>query len=581
MNPRLTASRNLLTSLEAGRRLAVALVVMIVLLACSKAIASYLGMTAVSVALPPLIGIVLVILAGSRCWLRPGLVSVMLLVASASLGNGIQDATWDGNMYHKPATVALHDGWNPWRQEFFEWTRSRTEPYYAAGIWEGNDNNKWISHYPNISWLYGASLMDFGFGWESTKSLGTLLCLAVFLFGASVLTALTSCPRLSVAIALMLALCPPLLAQLATNYVDGATYAAMALIVLACLAPRSQQGDNPTAWCGLILLAGMKFTGALYGGLLALPFLAIRRPSIKEVVGWALVGTFLLSHPYINHLVAGLPIAHPVTGNTQVMANQAEPSMLEGARPVTLARSLFARTSNTFSHPGLKIPGDIGNGEVDASGIPDTRYGGFGPLFSLALLLALCALPPLVVTRACRRNLSGPQKWLLTAAGYLLLLTLMHAAPWWARYVPFLYMAVVCCLMAALLSARPSVRMIAAAGVFILVANTALVVQGVSRYTRSAAFEAGKDIDIAVLEAVRDDDVLILQAPPFVAFSAVYHFGNVLGIKNVIYQPTELEAYSCDEHEDLGSWIRLVHVCRKTMPTASATTRPEVSSNAQ
>jgi len=148
--------------------------------------------------------------------------------------------------------------------------------------------------------------MDFGFGWESMKSLGALLCIAVLMFGASVLAALTSRPLLSVAIALLLALCPPLLAQLVTNYVDGASYAAIALIILACLSPRPQPGNNPTAWAGLILLAGLKFTGALYAVLLVIPFLAIRRPSIKEVLGWAAVGIFLLSHPYIHHVVAGL-----------------------------------------------------------------------------------------------------------------------------------------------------------------------------------------------------------------------------------------------------------------------------------
>lgn len=574
-----TAPASQTTALSSGTaaNIAVTLVVMVIILSASKAAAVYLEWAPLFWILLPISGVGLLLVAGTKRWLPASLIAMMLVCALGLLGNHVQDATWDGNMYHKPATVALHDGWNPWRQEFVAWSHDRREPYYAGAIWDGNDNNKWVSHYPNVSWLFGAAMMDLGFGWESTKALGATLGIALLLFATSVLTQLSSRRWLALLAAVLLVLCPPLMAQLATNYVDGPTYAAAALIVLACLAPRRAGGVKVIAWCCLILLAGFKFTGALYAVLLAIPFLLIHRPRFKEILGWTLLGAFVLSHPYLNHLVSGLPIAHPVTGNSQVMANQAEPSMLEGSRPVTLARSLFARTSNTFTHPGLKLPGDVGPGEVDASGIPDTRYAGFGPLFSLALVVAFGALALMLILGGGARSLTTQQRWLLASAGYMLALTLVHAAPWWARYVPFLYLAVVLCLLAGALSRPLATRLMAGAGLVVMLANAGLVIQGVQRYTRGAAIDAGLDIDANVSRSLKDGETLLLQAPPFVGFSAVYHFSKVQGLAGVQYQPVALGHDDCGADQDLGSWIRLVRVCRRPVAHPVSDIKPSAT----
>jgi len=501
------------------------------------------------------------------------LFSLALISGLAILGNKFQDATWDGNMYHKPATVALHDGWNPWREEFFEWSKDRNEPHYSPSIWDGNDNNKWVSHYPNVSWLFGSAMMDFGFGWESAKALGATLAIALLLFAPGVLNQLTTHQWHAYLGSALLFLCPVLLAQSATNYVDGATYAASALIALSCISKNRGGHYKVIVWCSLILLAGLKFTGALYAVLLTIPFLMIHRPRLKEVLGWALLGSFILSHPYLNHVASGLPIAHPVTGNNQVMANQAEPSILEGSRAVTLARSLFSRTSNSFTHPGLKLPGDVGPGEIDAAGIPDTRYAGFGPLFSLALLLATASF--LMLLGAGARNITKDQRWLLGSAGYLLALTLVHAAPWWARYVPFLYMATTLCLLAAAQSRLFTTRLMAFAGLLTLAINATLVIQGVGNYTKGAAIDAGEKIDTNVEENIRDNDTLLIQAPAFVGFSAVYHFQKIKEIPKVQYQRINLGDDNCGNNQDLGSWIRLVRVCR----IAGDSVAPEVDCN--
>lgn len=548
---------------DAPRRVATALIVLVLLMVTGKALNTYLGLAYPWIVLPFAAGALLIQRAGIRKWALPALLAVALVGFAAWTGNQFQDATWDGNMYHKPATVALHEGWNPWSApEFIDWARTRDEPYYARSIWEGNDNNKWVSHYPNLSWLFGAALMDTGFGWESGKALSTVLAFALFLYGISVLTPMLGKRWRAVVGAMLLATAPTLLAQAATNYVDGATYAAVALCVLACLDPQRGRIGNIIAWGSLIVMAGLKFTGALYGALLALPFLLLRRPSWKEILGWAMLGAFVLSHPYLNHLVSGLPIAYPVTGNNKVMENQAEPSMLEGNRAVTLARSLFAHTSNTFTHPGLKLPGAVGPGEVDAAGIPDTRYAGFGPLFSLAFCITALAILAATIKR--RERSDQPTRLLLTLIGYLMLLTLVHAAPWWARYVPFLYIAVVLALLGSWRSPSLPARSLSIAGMLVLAVNVGLVMQGVHRYTHQAAVESAADVDAVVKQHWRSDNTLIVQAPQFVGFSAVYHFSKVMEIDSVQYQYVPLGSDSCGIDADRGYWIRLVRVCQRT-----------------
>jgi len=547
----------------APRRVAAALIVLVLLMVTGKALSTYLGLAYAWIVLPFAVGVLLVQQAGIRNWALPAVLAVAFVALAAWTGNQFQDATWDGNMYHKPATVALHEGWNPWSApEFIDWARTRDEPYYAGSIWEGNDNNKWVSHYPNLSWLFGAALMDTGFGWESGKALGMVLAIALFLYAISVLTPMLGQRRRAVVGAILLAIAPTLMAQAATNYVDGATYVAVALCVLACLDEQRGPTGNIVAWGSLIVLAGLKFTGALYGALLVLPFLFLRRPNWKEILGWALLGAFVLSHPYLNHLVSGLPIAYPVTGNNKVMENQAEPSMLEGNRAVTLARSLFAHTSNTFVHPGLKLPGEVGPGEVEAAGIPDTRYAGFGPLFSLAFCIAALAI--LVATIKPRERTDQPTRVLLALIGYLMLLTFVHAAPWWARYVPFLYIAVVLALLGSWRSPSLPARCLSIAGMLVLVANIGLVSQGVHRYTRQAAVESAADVDAVVNQHWRADSTLIVQAPQFVGFSAVYHFSEVMKIGRVQYQYVPLGSDNCGSDADRGYWIRLVRVCQHT-----------------
>lgn len=535
----------------------------IVTVSAAKAAASYCDVPVMVFLLPVAVFALLWFYASDRRWVAALAATVALLIATALVSNWLPDPTWDGNMYHKVALVALHDGWNPWRfPEFSDWLKTQSALEYSDKVWSSNIAASWISHYPNMSWLFGAALMDYGFGWESTKAIGTMMAVAIFFRSFSVFRQWIGRRAPSAILAVCVVLCQPLLAQITTNYVDGITYALFVLIMLALLDQERGTANRITVWCSLILLAGLKFTGALYGALLAVPFLFIYRPRFREMLLWGAIGLTTLSHPYLNHVVSGLPIGYPVTTGNQILAGQAEQAMLDQSRPQALLTSLFSKVSNDFTMPGLKIPGSVRSREIAMSGVPDTRYSGFGPLFSLAALLGLVAGVAAAV-RAYRMNGWRDPTWKLHACiGFLLVLALIHAAPWWARYVPFLQFALVVALLAGIRTGPSWARGVAVAGAFILVVNGAMVLMGAGSYIHRASIEGGVAVDRQIIHRHLRGESVVIRAPAFMGFPAIYHAREVLHMDSIDYQAVSLDKLDCDGREELGTWIALVKFCR-------------------
>ena len=550
-----------------ARRFTICMLITIILLATSKALGTYTGVQAAVYALPTLGGLLIMLGAGWNEWRWSAGMALLVLLVSGLVANAITDPTWDGNMYHKVAIVALHDGWSPWTfPDFGDWVKTRGEIYYSTAVWRGNENANWISHYPNFSWLLGSSLMDFGFGWESGKALNFCLGISLYWYSRPVLKQYLETRWVMELAALLVVLCPPLVVQLATNYVDGATYAVATLCVLCLLDKHRGAATNIIAFAALIILAGLKFTGSLYAAMLAVPFLVLRRPSLKEIGIWALVGAIALAHPYLNHVVSGLDIAYPVTGNDKVLRNQAELSLLRKSRPMALADSVFAKTSNTFANPGHKIPGSIHSGEVVASGIPDARFAGFGPLFSLALLAGIGSLVQALIMRKKEHPASRDRRLLLGSAAFMLLMTFVHAAPWWARYVPFFYFGLVLTFVLAMSSGAKAARVLAMSGLVVLLINGCIVLWGAGLYSIDHSIRPGIAVDRRVAKQHGRDEALVIRAPQFVAFSALYHFQHSLQVHSLKYHPVELGDLNCGDAQDLGFWIDLVRVCKAPAP---------------
>lgn len=562
MESRPSSSDALLPDGQAARRFVVCAVGLVVLLAVSKALAAYSGVKAATYILPILAVLVLAPRIG-LAWAAPAVKALLVLSLSALLLNIVPDSTWDGNMYHKVAIVALHDGWNPWLfPEFSDWAATRSEIYYSSGVWDGNPNAMWVSHYPNLSWLFSAALMDYGFGWESGKALNLLLAIALFVYARTVFKQYLPNRWQVEVLALLAVACQPIVGQLPTNYVDGCTYSVIALTTLCILDRDRSPAVNVIVWCSLIILAGVKFTGALYAAMLALPFLVVRRPGLKEIATWSLLGAIALSHPYLNHIASDLDIGYPVTGTDMVLRGQAEASVLEKPRIRTLAESLLAHTSNATTFPGMKIPGTFAMDEIKSSGAPDPRFAGFGPLFSLALVIAAVAIVlALVLERRNRRQ--GINHWyLLAAVAYLVVMAIAHAAPWWARYVPFLYLALILVLLVCSGSTIKGVRVASSLASLVMLVNAVLVFAGVAQYTRDFALRPAMQANRAISAQYQQGEHVIVAAPQFFGFSTLYHTQHVLGIKDVEYQVSGMDNTACEGPQQIGDWIGFSKLCR-------------------
>lgn len=365
----------------------------------------------------------------------------------------------------------------------------------------------------------------------------------------------------TIGLTLATVLCAPLMTQLTNNYVDGATYSAIALIVLNLLDHADTRRDNFVIWGSLIILAGLKFTGALYAAMLAIPFLILKRPSIPQALAWALVGALTLSHPYLNHLASGKEIAYPVTSSNLVLRSQVEPRVLEAPRVFSLTASLFARTSNSLIFPGIKIPGKVNGDEMHSLDGPDARFAGFGPWFSLALLLSAAALTCGLYADVRRRAWHGRRVSLLLMSVLLVIMALLHAAPWWARYVPFLQLAMVLVLLYAWMSPLRVARVAAATACNALLVNGALVASSALIYSRDYAYRAGFTADRAIVSTLGHGDRVTVRAPQFVAFAVLHHAEHDLGLPQLSYEMVALDVLNCDDRKEIGSWIGLSRFC--------------------
>jgi hypothetical protein len=99
----------------------------------------------------------------------------------------------------------------------------------------------------------------------------------------------------------------------------------------------------------------------------------------------------------------------------------------------------------------LKLPFTVSRTELQQFASPDVRFGGFGPLFSGALLLALATLALLPWPRRRLRVCVG----LLVLAGSILVSVLAFSEAWWARLAPQLGLLPALIALAGMLALRP------------------------------------------------------------------------------------------------------------------------------
>lgn len=409
--------------------------------------------------LPIFLSAVLLLLFARKLSRRPLFDLAALFAGLWALGtlcSKVYDLSWDGQTYHQEAVFQLAHGWNPiWDAPLPLWHR----------------DIQWINSYPKGTWIIGAMIYLSRKQIESAKLLSPSLMIAALLLGYAACRALSLKRAMSGLIATLAALCPVVLCQLPSFYVDGVLGSLLTILLsLAVLYVKQPRGRYLLAMIAALgMLCVVKFTGIGYAGIYAfclILFVLLRLRSrlravlITQTVGIVFGVLFLGFQPYVTNLAAGRHPFHPLAGKHKIdlMAEQLGPAFTAQPRLVMLTESVFAESSNDRQWPRWKIPFAVTQQELHEFVIPDVRIGGFGPWFGAVLLLSGIGLLTLFVTQLRNPKLPSSRREkrrrvpdsLLIGSVVLLGIfgsCLINPALWWARYVPQLWLIPVIVLL--------------------------------------------------------------------------------------------------------------------------------------
>ena len=398
-------------------------------------------------------------------------------------GASFADYSCDGVGYHGTGTLQLLEGWNPLRQP----GRADAPQLLQQEV---------MIHYAKGPWISAAGLCQLAGKVEAGKATTLILIAACFFLALHAQAKHTRLgPAKMVILSALVALNPISLNQCLTFYVDGQLAALFTILVLSsCLQLLEQRALNfMLTILTILLLINVKLTGLVYvcvfGATFCIALFALKRlDALPSLAATYAIGVFLgLAvgyNPYVTNLqTTGNPL-FPFTfdqtkrGTEENFTNNQMPVSFRGRnRFDTFLRSVFGRCQNsydyssqTFSGGSLKTPFTVSAAEVRCFKDVDTRICGWGPLTSGVLICALAA-----TCTAKRRERQKYGKIGLTLTLCVLATVFVIPHPWWARYVPQLWLLPVIAAVALWLSERKLDQLFGAALIALMFANLAMI----------------------------------------------------------------------------------------------------------
>ncbi|MEK7401493.1 MAG: hypothetical protein AABZ80_03935 [Gemmatimonadota bacterium] len=361
--------------------------------------------------------------------------ALVVIVASSGVAAVLFDLSYDGQNYHQTGIRLLADGWNP------VWDPARSESVVSG---------QHVSGLPKGMWVLAAMVAQATGSIEAGKAMHLVAMTAAWLLAWPALVVLGVDARRARLMALVAALSPVAVQQVATYHVDGlvssAFVAALALAVLWIRTGNRAWGVAlafEAAW-----LATLKFNAAALALELAVAIAAWvawrERARLASALRFAALATVLALaqgiNPYITNIVRYGHPAYPLRGRGAILTAemvQSDPKFLTSPRVVQLAKSVFGASSgDPEATPQLKLPFAVGVPEIAAFTNVDARIGGWGPWFGGALLLGWIALA--IAWRLGDRT--APALAALSVA--MLATAIVLPFGFYARYAPQTWLAV-------------------------------------------------------------------------------------------------------------------------------------------
>ncbi len=505
------------------------------------------------------------VLAGDRLFRDEGLprrrrliglaLAGAVAVAAFAFAGRFYDQSWDGQWYQQTAVLELARGWNP------------VAPLLGgeARLMEpGADTRLWLSHYPKTSWLLGAAIFELTGNVEAAKGWDFILLAVAGLLAAYAFMAVARLPRTTAGLlAAATALNPVVIYQSLSSYVDGllASLLTATLVVLVLLLLRPRPAIVLLASAVVILLINVKFTGAVLAALLLLAW------GVAALVRFGLAGGIVRSLPlaaaallgllyvgassYVpNTLLHGHPF-HPLMGAdpVDIITKNTPAAFRELDRVSALAASVFARSDIGFAGYTFQWPFTPPDpAELDELIWSDPRMGGWGAMFGGLVVLGGLTLPAALAW--CRRD--PVALGLVGLAGLVLATVLVHPAPWWARYVPQLWLVPILLFAVWFRFDHRPARWLGLACVLFALVNSGLVIA--RYYPNHAVISRGVTESLARLAATDDRHAIY-----FADLGAIAHRFRTAGIHfERVAEEAELPCAEPERWERNGN----VQICR-------------------
>ena len=380
-----------------------------------------------------------------RCVMLVLLVFLALVIAAVTVDDG-----YDGWLYHQAGVIGLAHAWNPVAQPLFHVWWSANGAALGSALDAPYVDGLWTTAYPKAAWILASHAVVWGLPLDSGKYAEILL---IFVAGGVALRALRlgGLPASwSLGLAVVAALSPVSVMQATTYYVDGALGSCLTVLVFSLLAfniTRSRL-DLFLAAAAALMACNLKFSGPIYVASIVLPVLAWwlwkEQLAVRHfpIIGSAALLLILCSvNPYLTNVrIGGSPI-QPLN-RKDVISNQMWPEFLAKNR---FDKLLISLTFTNYLNPYGELPESVlrtvtnpfqlrSIRELQEFGTSyDLRVGGFGPLFAVALALAL------LITLLRAGNETRDVGFALIMLGTVASI-LANPESWWARYVPQMWL---------------------------------------------------------------------------------------------------------------------------------------------
>jgi hypothetical protein len=402
-------------------------------------------------------------------------IAVLLAAAATVAALGFRrfpDNGFDAQSYHLPSELRLLAGWKP----MVEGTDLILSNSYPSGLWT----------------MLGG--FDAIFGFESGRAIVPLVMIAAFSASWSLFRRAEFSAGQSSALALLLVANPVALSQSLSALPDGVLYELTLMLVCTLMTMIEDLSLKPALLAGaaLLLVCNVKLTGlyfttlalVVWCGLLLLrrvargQTLSLRRAQFALLTAAGLIAVgFAGWRPYATNLIEHHALLYPPAselGYKPGAATQVPPNLDGAGHAKKLAALLFARTDMDGGPVIWKIPGAFARSELKMA--TDTRNGGFGPFFGVAVVLAFGILALAAVFRTRPPSpLDFRLEALIGLTAYGVITTALFPEPWWARFVPFAWAAPIgASLIACELRPTAAIRSSAVGVAVLLAANSAI-----------------------------------------------------------------------------------------------------------